>query len=330
MCGMTGAVCSRDGVYFATDRAKSQQRHLMVGKEGYPTWGYDCVVSHTRQILEVVGPFRGNTNDKTMVRSSDFVRRLGTDPLLACHEYHLLTGLPPPNNKQVMKGLHCINDGGHHRWPTIMNGPKSDEAPTPSYGQYGRHTESMRKDVECAFGILKKRSRICRLPFLIMKRSTVDNIIRTCIIMHNMLLQYDGLDIIGDFDDDYKELSNKDVAQLNTQDTDTGELPPDAWLEADIMAEDVRVNLSTEEQMVGYQMRTPVTINTDTTSVNYEEQDPSKLPEMLPGFVAKLDALCTHLDCRFQERSVRWLKTAKECRPFAHRPVLGCPGPWSV
>ena len=36
MCGTTGVVCRRDGVHYATDRAKSQQRHLMVGKEGYP------------------------------------------------------------------------------------------------------------------------------------------------------------------------------------------------------------------------------------------------------------------------------------------------------
>jgi hypothetical protein len=37
ICGMIGGVCSRDGVHIATDRAKSHQRHLMTGKEGYPT-----------------------------------------------------------------------------------------------------------------------------------------------------------------------------------------------------------------------------------------------------------------------------------------------------
>jgi hypothetical protein len=85
MCGMPGAVCNRDGVYIATYRAKYQQRHLMACKEGYPTWGYDCTVTHNRQFLEVHGAFRGNTNDTTMVRDSPIVIKLTQDPLFADH-----------------------------------------------------------------------------------------------------------------------------------------------------------------------------------------------------------------------------------------------------
>ena len=60
----------------------------MTGKEGYPTWAYDCAVSHNKQFLEVCGPFRGATNDKTMVRDSALVKRLKEDPLLVGHQYH--------------------------------------------------------------------------------------------------------------------------------------------------------------------------------------------------------------------------------------------------
>ena len=41
-CGMAGAVCSRDGVHIATDRAPNQIRYLLTGKEGYPTYAFDC------------------------------------------------------------------------------------------------------------------------------------------------------------------------------------------------------------------------------------------------------------------------------------------------
>ena len=51
MCGLPGVVCSRDGVHIATNRAKLQQRYFMIGKEGYPTWAYDCSVSHNRQFF---------------------------------------------------------------------------------------------------------------------------------------------------------------------------------------------------------------------------------------------------------------------------------------
>jgi hypothetical protein len=82
----------------------------MVGKEGYPTWRYDCVVSQGRQFFEVHGPFHENTNEKTMVRNSELVRRLGKYPLLNVHEYNLLTGLPPPQDVMVTKGVHGIHD----------------------------------------------------------------------------------------------------------------------------------------------------------------------------------------------------------------------------
>ena len=73
MCGLSVAVCNRDGVHIATYRAKSKQRYLMTGKEGYPTWAYDYTVSHSMQFLEVHGPFRGATNDKTMVRDKKYI-----------------------------------------------------------------------------------------------------------------------------------------------------------------------------------------------------------------------------------------------------------------
>jgi len=328
MCGMPGAVRSRDEVHIATDRAKSQQRHLMTGKEGYPTWGYDCTVTHNRQFLEVHGPFRGNTNDKTMVRDSKFVTKLRDDPLFCAHEYNLSTGLPPPNDYIVMKGVHGINDGGYQRWPTTIAGPKPDDAPTVVLGQYGKHSESMRKDSECSFGIVKKRERILRLPLLIMKRSKVDNIVRTCIALHNMLLQFDGLDTIGEFDDDYIDLNAVD--EVPTQDTNTGEMPSDEWLEADIRASDVRLNYTWEEQLVNHRFLTPVTITTDTMSAAYGEQDTTHESEVHPDYDEKLLALAVNLDCMFLERRVRWLKKAVDCRPVERRPPLGCPGPWNT
>ncbi len=89
----------------------------MVGKEGYPTWGYDCTVTHNRQFLEVHGAFRGNMNDTTMVRDSPFVSLLAEDTLFPDHNYELLTGEPPPKHVMVMKVVHAINDGGYHIWP---------------------------------------------------------------------------------------------------------------------------------------------------------------------------------------------------------------------
>lgn len=51
--------------------------------------------------------------------------------------------------------------------------------------------ESVRKDVECTFGILKNRWRILKLPILYRREKVIDAIMKTCCALHNMLLEYD-------------------------------------------------------------------------------------------------------------------------------------------
>lgn len=328
LCGMPGAICSRDGVHIATDRARSQLRKLYTGKEGYPTWAFDCSFSHNRQFLEVHGAFYGATNDKTMVRTSDLVRRLSTDPLLRDHEYTLLNGVNPTDTFK-MKGVHAINDGGYHQWTTTMAGPKPDNAPTMVLAQYGRVSESMRKDSECAYGIVKKRHRILRVPVQIMKQKRVENIFCTCAILHNMLMQYDGLDTIGELDSDYKEID--DVAGMDEVDINTGELPSDDLLQAEIMSADSRSRYSPEEQRLINPRAIPVSPNTDTMtlSIDFDDAGPSsEAPEQEYGYHEKLEALALNLDCMYKLRRVKWMKTALECRPLHLRPARGCPGPW--
>ena len=57
--------------------------------------------------------------------------------------------------------------------------------------------ESVRKDVECTFGILKQRFRILRNPMEFHRATHIDNIMHSCCIIHNMLLVVDGLNVIN-------------------------------------------------------------------------------------------------------------------------------------
>jgi len=54
--------------------------------------------------------------------------------------------------------------------------------------------ESMRKDVECTFGIMKRRFRILAFGIRVQGLDFVDDIWHTCCAMHNWLLREDGLD----------------------------------------------------------------------------------------------------------------------------------------
>ncbi len=141
-----------------------------------------------------------------------------------------------------------------------------------------------------------------------------------------MLLQYDGLDAIGDLDEDYIDVNAN--SEHVVQDEDTGELPFDQWLEADILAVDLRVSFTHEEQISYNRHLTPVSTTTDTTCVDYEEQDHGQEAECVVGYDEKLHYVAVYLACMYKERCVKWLKHAKECRPIHTRHPLGCPCPW--
>ncbi len=68
----------------------------------------------------------------------------------------------------------------------------------------------MRKDAECTFGILKKRWLILKNHMLLHAKEKIDNIVFTCAILHNMLIEHDKWQDEDEDDDvaaDFPELS---------------------------------------------------------------------------------------------------------------------------
>ena len=66
--------------------------------------------------------------------------------------------------------------------------------------------ESIRKDVECTFGILKKRFSILKNKFRVHKMEDISWIFCCCCILHNMLMEWDGLDDWKEMEDYYNAL----------------------------------------------------------------------------------------------------------------------------
>jgi hypothetical protein len=57
--------------------------------------------------------------------------------------------------------------------------------------------ESARKDVERAFGVLQSRFAIVHEPVRYWDEKTLTNIMKACIIMHNMIIEDDGAINLG-------------------------------------------------------------------------------------------------------------------------------------
>ena len=61
---------------------------------------------------------------------------------------------------------------------------------------YKSHHESVHKDAERFFEDLKGRFRILKAPCLYKKSDCIDNVFLTCCVLHNMLHDFDGIELL--------------------------------------------------------------------------------------------------------------------------------------
>jgi Plant transposon protein len=102
----------------------------------------------------------------------------------------------PSNNNNIItktyKGPWLIVDNGYLKWPTTV--PPFKLSASEKERRWSQWLESLRKDVECTFGILKGRWRILKTGIRLEGVEVADNIFKTCCALHNWLLEIDGLD----------------------------------------------------------------------------------------------------------------------------------------
>jgi len=89
------------------------------------------------------------------------------------------------------KGAWLIVDNGYLSWPTTV--PPFSKSDSVMEEKWSKWMESMRKDVECTFGILKGHWRILKSGIRMHSVGSVDRIWKTCCALHNWLLDVDGL-----------------------------------------------------------------------------------------------------------------------------------------
>ena len=82
-----------------------------------------------------------------------------------------------------------ICDGGYLRWPILIC-PYKGASVASQQGYYSANLESVRKDVECVFVILKKRWKILEygIRFRSMKVAETEKIFVVSCMLHNMML----------------------------------------------------------------------------------------------------------------------------------------------
>jgi hypothetical protein len=90
------------------------------------------------------------------------------------------------------QGAWNIVDNGYMQWSTSIPPMKLPVLCCDT--RWSEWIESMRKDVECCFGITKGHFRKLKSPTHTRSIESVEKIWKTCCALHNWLLDIDGLD----------------------------------------------------------------------------------------------------------------------------------------
>jgi hypothetical protein len=188
--GVPGCSGSIDCVHVGWDLCPAGNRSDCKGKEGYPTLAFQAVTSHTKRILGHTDAFFGTWNDKTISKFDINVQKVKNEEPYTTFKWSYYTD----NGEECEEeGLFFICDGGYCRWNILMP-PYKHQIEGTAEANWSHHIESIRKDVECTFGILKKRFSFLKNKIRLHDIEDIDNAFAVCATVHNMLHEWDGLD----------------------------------------------------------------------------------------------------------------------------------------
>ncbi|CAL5441083.1 unnamed protein product [Camellia sinensis] len=173
-----GMLGSLDCMHWRWDKCPSAQAGAYTGHYHKPTVVLEAVASYDLWIWHAFFGMPGSLNDITVLDRS---------PLFA----KLTRGRAPAANYTINNHAYTMGyylaDGIYPRWAMIV---KTISQPQGAKRQlFARIQEACRKDVEKAFGVLQARFNIVSVPARGWSDENLYNIMKTCIILHNMIIK---------------------------------------------------------------------------------------------------------------------------------------------
>lgn len=190
MIGLAGCVGSVDGVFIPWDAIPFEDGNLCKGDKGKGLL-FEVIVTHCKRCISIEGSYYSTINDAGSVKYSKFLSDLKEKKIYKDLSYRIKIG-PNENDFVELSSVYVIADGGYLEWSVIISG--FGVSNNPIQYKFTDWIASVRKDVECFFGILKKRFRFLKCPISLRNQEDIDNAFWTCCIIHNMILESDGLD----------------------------------------------------------------------------------------------------------------------------------------
>jgi hypothetical protein len=180
---LPGAGGSIDVVHVKWSNCPAGDYNKCKGKESFPSVAFECVTNNRRRVLGISPIQFGARSDKHIVRFDPTVELIKKQWYKDVEwEYYTADG-----ELKKEKGIYFICDGGYLRWKSLIC-PYAGSEEIGQRGYFNTNLESIRKDVECTFGILKKRWRILDYGLHYYNMKKCEMVFTVCCIMHNILL----------------------------------------------------------------------------------------------------------------------------------------------
>ena len=121
------------------------------------------------------------------------------------------------NGHEYTMGYY-LADGIYPKWSTFV---KTIPSPRGHKNKlFAKAQEANRKDVERAFGVLQARFAIVRGPARFFHSETLQDIMKACVILHNMIIE-DERDVNEAVELDYEQINDDPTIQLSRENTNT-------------------------------------------------------------------------------------------------------------
>ncbi|XP_062145256.1 uncharacterized protein LOC133852503 [Alnus glutinosa] len=203
--GFPGMLGSIDCMHWKWKNCPTSWRGMYSGHKREATIILEAVASYDLWIWHAFFGLPGSNNDINVLDKSFIFTKLaqGRGPRV---NYSI-------NGHDYTMGYY-LADGIYPQWSTFV---KTISAPLGTKKKhFAAAQESARKDVERAFGVLQARFAIVRQPARFFKIPELKQIMKACIILHNMIIE-DEQDTL---DFDYEQLNANPLEPVSHNDTD--------------------------------------------------------------------------------------------------------------
>lgn len=145
----------------------------------------NCTVDYFGRFIHVSRILPGAENDTSAIMQDDFLSRvLREDPL---YKQSQCMSHVSNDKTAVHTRAYVLVDGGCCGWPTTVS-PIAHPRDDGGEVLWNKHHESLRKVMECAFGILKARRRILATRIEWRDENAVGEMFKVCCCLHNMII----------------------------------------------------------------------------------------------------------------------------------------------